>query len=106
MVQMPQLTYLYSVNDFQRFFEHLYKRNWNSSYNQTKLTQYEIGLKQQVGDVIDMGVTAFYKESTDLIGAGRVFASATVPVPFVTYENIDFAITKRIRFLFKYEKNE
>ncbi len=100
MVQMPQLTYLYvSQPTLQRFFAtSLQDVIENSSLQPTKLTQYEIGLKQQVGDVIDMGVTAFYKESTDLIGAARVFASSTVPVPFVTYENIDFAISRGFDF--------
>jgi hypothetical protein len=72
----------------------------NSSLTPTKLTSYEIGLKHQIGSTIDMGMTAFYKESTDLIGAGRIQATpdGKVPVGFVAYENTDFSISRGFDF--------
>ncbi len=98
MVQMPQLQLLY-VNQatLQRFLSTaLQDVIENSSLKPTKLTQYEIGFKQQVGDYINLGVTAFYKEATDLIGAGRIQATTDgkVPVGFVTYLNNDFSISR------------
>ena len=104
MVQMPQLNLLY-VNQLtlQQFLStSLQDVIENSSLKPTKLTQYEIGFKQQVGDYINLGLTAFYKESTDLIGAGRVKATndGKVPVGFVAYMNTDFAISRGLDFYF------
>jgi outer membrane receptor protein involved in Fe transport len=98
MVQLPQLNLLY-VNQatLQRFLSTaLQDVIENSSLKPTKLTQYEIGFKQQVGDYINLGVTAFYKEAVDQIGAGRIKSTADgkVPVGFVTYLNSDFSISR------------
>lgn len=98
MVQLPQLNLLY-VNQatMQRFLStSLQDVIENSSLKPTKLTQYEIGFKQQVGDYINLGVTAFYKEAVDQIGAGRIKATTDgkVPVGFVTYLNTDFSISR------------
>lgn len=98
MVQLPQLNLLY-VNQatLQRFLSTaLQDVIENSSLKPTHLTQYEIGFKQQVGDYVNLGVTAFYKEATDLIGAGRIQATTDgkVPVGFVTYVNNDFSISR------------
>jgi outer membrane receptor protein involved in Fe transport len=98
MVQLPQLNLLY-VNQatLQRFLStSLQDVIENSSLKPTKLTQYEIGFKQQVGDYINLGVTAFYKEAVDQIGAGRIKATTDgkVPVGFVTYLNNDFSISR------------
>jgi len=102
MVQMPQLSLLYVTKEtMQRFFStSLQDVIENSSIQPTKLTSYEIGLKQQVSDIIDMGITAFYKESTDLIGAARIAATedGKVPTGFVTYDNVDFAISRGFDF--------
>lgn len=102
MVQMPQLTLLFvSQQTMRRFFSTaLQDVIENSSLTPTKLTQYEIGLKQQIGDVIDMGITAFYKETRDQIGAARVQATddGKVPVGFITYMNTDFAISRGFDF--------
>lgn len=102
MVQMPQLNYLY-VNQLtlQNFLTTaLQDVIENASLKPTKLTQYEIGFKQQVGDYINLGVTAFYKESIDLIGAQRVVSTdpAKIPKGFVTYGNTDFAISRGLDF--------
>jgi outer membrane receptor protein involved in Fe transport len=102
MVQLPQLNLLY-VNQatLQRFLSTaLQDIIENSSLKPSKLTQYEIGFKQQVGDIVNLGVTAFYKEATDLIGAGRIQATTDgkVPVGFVTYLNNDFSISRGLDF--------
>ncbi|MFA5404515.1 MAG: TonB-dependent receptor, partial [Ignavibacteria bacterium] len=100
MVQLPQLSLLYvSDSTLKRFLStSLQDVIENSSLSPTKLTQYEIGVKQQVGDYINMGMTIFYKESTDLIGAGRIKQTEDkkVPIGFAAYMNNDFAISRGI----------
>jgi len=104
MVQMPQLNLLYVNQETLRRFLSTALQDVieNSSLTPTKLTQYEVGFKQQVGDYINLGITAFYKESVDLIGAGRIKATADgkVPVGFVAYMNTDFAISRGLDFYF------
>lgn len=102
MVQLPQLNLLYvSDSTLTRFLgTSLQDVIENSSLTPTKLTQYEIGVKQQVGDYINMGMTIFYKESIDLIGAGRIKQTddKKVPIGFAAYMNNDFAISRGIDF--------
>ncbi|MBE2256362.1 MAG: TonB-dependent receptor [Ignavibacteria bacterium] len=101
MIQLPQLNLLYvSKETLRRFLStSLQDVVENSSLKPTKVTQYEIGVKHQAGDYIDMGVTAFYKESTDLIGAGRVEGPPNkIPNGFATYLNNDFAISRGLDF--------
>jgi|WetSurMetagenome_2_1015567.scaffolds.fasta_scaffold01478_15 hypothetical protein len=102
MVQLPQLNLLYvSDSTLTRFLStSLQDVIENSGLSPTKLTQYEIGFKQQIGDYINMGITAFYKESIDLIGAGRIKQTddKKVPVGFAAYMNTDFAISRGIDF--------
>ncbi len=102
MVQLPQLNLLYvSDSTLRRFLStSLQDVIENSTLTPTKLTQYEIGFKQQVGDYINMGLTVFYKESIDLIGAGRIRQTEDkkVPVGFAAYMNNDFAISRGIDF--------
>ena len=104
MVQMPQLNLLYVNQETLRRFLSTALQDVieNSSLTPTKLTQYEVGFKQQVGDYINLGITAFYKESVDLIGAGRIKATpdGKVPVGFVAYMNTDFAISRGLDFYF------
>lgn len=101
MIQMPQLNLLYvSKETLRRFLStSLQDVVENSSLKPTKVTQYEIGIKHQAGDYVDLGVSAFYKESTDLIGAGRVEGPPTrIPNGFATYLNNDFAIARGLDF--------
>lgn len=101
MVQLPALNLLYvSKETLRRFLStSLQDVVENSSLKPTKVTQYEIGIKHQAGDYIDLGVSAFYKESTDLIGAGRVEGPPNkIPNGFATYLNNDFAISRGLDF--------
>jgi outer membrane receptor protein involved in Fe transport len=109
MVQLPQLNLLFvSPVTLQRFLSTaLQDVIENSSLKPTKLTQYEIGFKQKIGNFIDLGVTAFYKEAIDLIGAGRVKRTddGKVPNGFVTYMNLDFAISRGLDFYLSMRRN-
>jgi hypothetical protein len=102
MVQMPPLTYLYvNRQTLQRFLSTaLQDIIENASLTPAKLTQYEVGYKQSIGDYVNMDIVAYYKESQDLIGAGRVKATddGKVPIGFVIYKNLDFAISRGVDF--------
>ena len=102
MVQLPRLDLLYInrialINFLSAALQDVVE---NSALKPTKLSQYEIGFKQQVGDYINLDITAWYKESTDLIGAARVKSTpdGKVPTGFVIYDNVDFAISRGVDF--------
>ena len=99
-VQLPQLDYLY-INRLA--FEYFFKNSVqnvaeNSALKPEKLTSYEIGIKQKVGDYLDMGITAYYKETKDQIGISRIAGSTTVPSGYAIYTNTDFSTAKGIDF--------
>lgn len=104
MIKLPQLNLLYvSKETIRRFFQtSLQDVIENSALKPEKLTSYEIGIKHQVGDIADLGLTVFYKESTDLLGVSRIVAGEGVRIPFgyVIYDNTDFAISRGLDFYF------
>lgn len=99
-VQLPTLDQLYLSRDaFAQFFAaSVQDIAENPSLKPEKLTSYEVGIKQQVGDYVNMGVTAYYKETKDQIGASRVFASETVPQGYTIYDNVDFSVSRGLDF--------
>ena len=99
-VQMPPLDFLY-INKlaFQKFFSNSVQNVVeNSSLQPEKLTSYEVGFKQQVGDIVNFGATVYYRETTDQIGITRISGSATVPSGYALYYNSDFSISRGIDF--------
>ena len=99
-IQMPQLDYLY-INRLA--FEYFFKNSVqnvaeNSALQPEKLTSYEIGVKQKVGDYLDMGLTVYYKETKDQIGITRIAGSSTVPNGYAIYSNQDFSTARGMDF--------
>jgi outer membrane receptor protein involved in Fe transport len=62
-----------------------------------KTTAYEIGIKHSVGDYLTMGVTAFYKETSDLIQIKSIKAYDK-SYSFSIYQNGDFGIVRGLDF--------
>jgi len=99
-IQMPPLDYLY-INKlaFQYFFANSVQNvAENSALGPEKLTSYEFGFKQEVGDYLNLGLTAYYKETKDQIGVTRINGSATVPSGYAIYANSDFSISRGLDF--------
>lgn len=99
-IQMPPLDYLYLNRvAFSQFFStSLQDVAENSSLKPEKLTSYEVGIKQRVGDYLDLGITAYYKETQDQIGINKVIASANVPIGYTIYMNSDFSVSRGLDF--------
>lgn len=99
-VQMPPLDYLY-VNKlaFKYFFTNSVQNvAENSALKPERLTSYEVGIKQQVGDYVNLGISAYYKETVDQIGAYRISGSSTVPSGYALYYNSDFSTSRGVDF--------
>lgn len=99
-IQMPPLDYLYLNRvAFSQFFKTaLQDVAENSSLKPEKLTSYEVGIKQQVGDFLNMGLTVYYKETQDQIGINKVIANPRVPIGYTIYMNSDFSVARGIDF--------
>lgn len=99
-VQIPPLDYLY-INKlaFKYFFSNSVQNvAENSALKPERLTSYEVGIKQQVGDYVNLGVSAYYKETVDQIGAYRIAGSDKVPSGYATYFNSDFSVSRGLDF--------
>ncbi|MDZ4713383.1 MAG: TonB-dependent receptor [bacterium] len=99
-IQMPPLDFLY-INKlaFQFFFANSVQNvAENSALGPEKLTSYEFGFKQEIGDYLNLGLTAYYKETKDQIGVTRINGSATVPSGYALYANTDFSISRGLDF--------
>ncbi|MBX7046389.1 MAG: TonB-dependent receptor [Ignavibacteria bacterium] len=102
-VQMPPLDFLYinrqlftNVAKGSISLQNVYE---NPNLKPEKLTSYEIGIKQQIGDYLNLGITAYYKETTDQIGAVNIpQIPGKVPSPFGLYANSDFSTSRGIDF--------
>lgn len=99
-VQLPQLQLMYIPREyFRKFFSNSVQNVVeNSSLKPEKLTSYEVGFKQQVGDIINFGVTAFYKETRDQIGTARILKGPGVPTGYAIYDNTDFSLSRGLEF--------
>jgi hypothetical protein len=99
-IQMPPLDYLYTNRiAFSQFFQtSLQDVAENSSLTPEKLTSYEVGVKQTVGDYLNMGVTAYYRSTQDQIGVNKVLASQYVPIGYTIYQNSDFSVSRGLEF--------
>ncbi len=102
-VQMPELQNLYITrnafaaalnNSVQNVYE-------NATLKPEKLTQYEISVKQRVGDFVDLGLTVYYRETKDQIGIKRLTGQVIGGNPtsgYATYYNTDFSISRGLEF--------
>ncbi len=99
-IQIPPLDFLY-INKlaFKYFFTNSVQNvAENSALKPERLTSYEVGIKQQVGDFVNLGISAYYKETVDQIGAARITGSATVPSGYALYFNSDFSVSRGLDF--------
>ncbi len=89
-IQLPQLEYLYNGRKNLEYWVN--SAGFSGSFGNPNLepertTSYEIGVKQQVGDRISVDVTAYYKETEDLIGIKKY---PQLPNQVQVYENQDY----------------
>lgn len=102
-VQMPELQNLYiSRNAFYAALNNSVQNVYeNSTLKPEKLTQYEISVKQRVGEMVDLGVTVYYRETKDQIGIKRIagqFINGNPTSGYATYYNTDFSISRGLEF--------
>ena len=65
----------------------------NPNLQPERTTAYEIGVKQQVGDALSVDLTAYYKDTYDLIGIQKY---PQLPNQLQVYENLDYGTLRGI----------
>lgn len=94
--QMPPLERLYVSREWLRLM--MYEAAFHIVFANPRLepertTQYEIGVRQQVGEVASLNLTAYYKEITGLIQSQPVFSDMN-PRSFTVFINSDYATVR------------
>lgn len=89
-IQMPSLEFLY--NGFENLNYWVNSAGFSGSFGNPNLDPektiaYEIGVKQQIGDRLSVDLTAYYKETEDLIGIQKY---PQLPNQIQVYENKDY----------------
>lgn len=88
--QLPQLEFLYNGRKNLEYWVN--SAGFSGSFGNPNLkpektTSYEIGVKQQLGDRMSLDLTAYYKETEDLIGIKKY---PQLPNQIQVYENQDY----------------
>lgn len=115
---MPRIAFNFPISDVAKFFAHydiLTKRPTtgsrldpsdyyylesrassatlnNPALQPEKTIDYEIGFQQALTTSMALTISAFYRESRDMVSATRVFDA--YPIGYVSYDNLDFATVK------------
>ncbi len=89
-IQMPVLENLYIGRDNLAYWVNTsgFAGSFgNPNLQPERTTAYEIGVKQQVGNALSVGLTAYYKDTYDLIGIQKY---PQLPNQLQVYENLDY----------------
>ncbi len=89
-IQLPSLEFLYTGRQQVEYYVNnagFFSVFGNPNLNPEKTTSYEIGVKQQVGSSLSVDVTAYYKETEDLIGITKY---PQLPNQIQVYANQDY----------------
>lgn len=97
-LQIPEFQYLYTNPDFKISSSTNNAIMGNPDLRPQKTVQYEIGLQQQLSDVIGIDVSLFYRDIRDWVGTSRPIQTAKTSVQYSRYENKDYSNVKGITF--------
>jgi outer membrane receptor protein involved in Fe transport len=89
--QVPEYQYLY--DNPMRDLRHFYPNVGNPDVKPEKSSAFEIGVSQDIGNIIGIDFSGFYKDITDYVTSKLVPA---VPDPYTIITNIDYANIKGI----------
>ena len=105
--QRPDLNNLYVNYDFfaARISAGSYLPFSNPNLKPETITQYEIGLTRQLGEVTSFDVTAYYKDVKDLTQIVTIYGSPLSDYQYPVYANQDFGTIKGVDFSLDMRRN-
>ena len=95
--QIPPFAYLYSNPEFEVISGRFKSILGNADLNPQSTVTYEIGLKQQIGDMIGVEAICFYKDINDLLGSD-LFELYSRGDYYARYGNKDYGNVQGITF--------
>lgn len=104
--QMPRLQDLYVGREYFQFvtMEAATFQNFsNPNLKPERTTSYEMGIRNQIGMVASIQVTAFYKEIKDLIQTGQILSQFN-PGGFSVYTNMDYATVRGVELTLDFRR--
>ncbi len=104
-MQRPDLMRLYVSYDFLEYMvteAPFFFPFGNPNLKPERTSAYEIGLTRQIGPQSKFGVTAYYKDVTDLT---QIVHQASVPNSFSTYRNVDFGTIKGVEAVYELRRS-
>ena len=87
--QIPPFQYLYADPEFEVYPSGLETRMGNAELEPQKTVIYEIGLQQQLTDVIGIDVTGFFKDIRNLLGM-KIYETYIMGRRYAQYINRDY----------------
>ncbi|MCA9739984.1 MAG: carboxypeptidase-like regulatory domain-containing protein [Deferribacteres bacterium] len=91
-LQVPSFLYLYNQPGFKvNKVTPLQGVYGNADLEPQKTVMYELGLQQQLTDLIGIDVTGFYRDVRDWISTGIPVPTAIAGISYVSYTNRDYA---------------
>lgn len=98
--QLPPLAQSYNSQDYTRQLLNLGDISLNNPrLHPEKTTQYETGIRQQIGELASLNVAAYYKEITGLIQMGFVQSDFN-PKSYVILQNGDYSTVRGMDLTF------
>ncbi len=94
--QIPQFSYLYVNSDFE-VTPGLSTTMGNADLEPERTTQYEVGIKQQIGRDIGIDITGFYKDIRNLLST-RILDTFIAGDRYALYVNRDYGSVRGITF--------
>lgn len=95
-LQIPEFQYLFTNPDFKVTSGSGNATFGNPDLRPQKTVQYEIGLQQQLGEIIGIDLTLFYRDVRDWVGTSSLKATAKEGVRYSQYENKDYSNVKGV----------
>jgi outer membrane receptor for ferrienterochelin and colicin len=98
--QVPEFQYLYTNPDFKVSSGSGTALFGNAALRPQKTVQYEIGLQQQITDVIGIDVTLFYRDIRDWVGTSPIIKTVKEGVSYSQFVNKDYENVRGITLRF------
>lgn len=98
--QIPPFQYLYHNPEFEVIGGDLRSLMGNAEIEPQKTTIYEFGLRQQFGELVGIGVTAYYKDIRNLVGTA-IYELYIMGDRYAKYINRDYGNVRGITFSLK-----
>lgn len=95
-LQIPEFRFLYTNPNFRYSGRGVNNLFGNADLDAQRTVMYEVGLQQQLGEVISMDLTGFYRDIRNWVGTSPLQPTYSPAILYSEYENRDYANVRGI----------